>query len=82
MATEGDEFVVPDGWNTYEILSVGHRVRTAINGSVCVDLEDPDGATRGIVALQVHSGGATEIRLRNLRLELDPAPELTTLKSR
>ncbi len=82
VATEGDEFVVPDGWNTYEILAVGHRVRTAINGSVCVDLEDPDGATRGIVALQVHSGGATEIRLRNLRLELDPAPELTTLKSR
>ncbi len=44
-------------------------MKTWLNGKVCVDLEDPKGATRGIVALQLHSGDATEVRFRNLRLE-------------
>ncbi|MAF67239.1 MAG: dehydrogenase [Planctomycetes bacterium] len=80
VATEGDGFIEADGWNTYEILAVGQRVRTVINGQACVDLEDPDGVPRGIVALQVHSGGPTEVRFRNPRLELDPDPELVTLE--
>ena len=65
-------------WNTYEIVAVGHRVLTAINGVPCVDLEDPMGALRGVFALQLHSGGPTKISLRNLRLELDPKLELVT----
>ncbi|HMO65416.1 MAG TPA: DUF1080 domain-containing protein, partial [Verrucomicrobiota bacterium] len=69
----------PGDWNTYEILAVGSRLRTAINGQPCVDLDDPAGARRGILALQLHSGGPMEIRFRNLRLELDPAPELKTV---
>jgi putative membrane-bound dehydrogenase-like protein len=60
--------VVKDGWNRYEIEAKGHHVKTWLNGKACVDLEDPQGATRGIVALQLHSGGATEVRFRNLRL--------------
>ncbi|MDP6538227.1 MAG: DUF1080 domain-containing protein [Planctomycetota bacterium] len=79
VATKGDGFIAADGWNTYEILAVGHHVRTAINGNPCVDLVDPDGALGGVVALQVHSGGPTEIRFRNPRLELDPDPELVTV---
>ncbi len=79
VATEGDGFIVPDGWNSYEILAVGHSVQTAINGHRCVELEDPEGSLRGVVAFQVHSGGPTEVRFRNLRLELDPDPELLTL---
>ncbi len=69
----GEAHVKKGEWNRYEILAVGHRVRTWINGRPCVDLDDPDGARRGIVALQVHSGGPTEVRFRNLRLEpMDP----------
>jgi putative membrane-bound dehydrogenase-like protein len=64
--------VVKDGWNRYEIEAKGHHVRTWLNGKPCVDVEDPNGALRGIVALQLHSGGATEVRFRNLRLELVP----------
>lgn len=75
----GDAHVKPGEWNTYEILAVGSRIRTALNGQPCVDLDDPAGARRGILALQLHSGGPMEIRFRNLRLELDPAPELKTL---
>ncbi len=65
-----EEFVVKDAWNRYEIEARGHHVRLTINGHVCVDLEDPDGALSGIVAPQVHSGGATEVRFRNLVLEV------------
>jgi hypothetical protein len=67
------------GWNTYEIVAVGSRILTAINGKRCVDLDDPAGARRGVLALQVHSGGATVVRVRNMKLELDPKPELTTV---
>lgn len=74
----GEQHVRKDEWNTYEILAVGSRIRTAINGQPCVDLDDPQGARQGVVGLQVHSGGPTEVRFRNLRLELDPAPELKT----
>ena len=70
----GEALVAVDGWNRYEILAVGDHVRTWINGQPCVDLRDPDGARSGIVALQLHSGGPTEVRFRNLRLELDPQP--------
>ena len=31
---------------------------------------DPQGARRGVFALQLHSGGPTEVRYRNLRLEV------------
>jgi len=64
--------VIADGWNLYEIEARGSRVRTWINGKTCVDLDDPAGARRGIVALQIHSGGATEVRFRKLRAELLP----------
>mgnify|MGYP000908255036 CR=1 FL=1 len=44
----------------------------ALNGAPCADLDDAQGAVRGFVALQLHSGGATEVRFRNLVLTLDP----------
>jgi putative heme-binding domain-containing protein len=76
----GESAVVVDGWNRYEIVAVGSRVLTAINGVPCVDLDDPQIARSGVLALQVHSGGATEVRFKDLVLELDPEPVLTTLK--
>ena len=68
----GDGHVRADEWNHYVIEAKGHRVRTWVNDALCVDLVDEPGAMRGIVALQVHSGGATEVRFRNLELSLDP----------
>lgn len=71
----GEAHVKPGDWNTYEIVAKGHHIRTFINGQPCVDIEDPQGSLRGIIALQLHSGGKTEVRFRNLRLEL-PAAEI------
>ena len=67
---DAEKHVKPGEWNTYEIVAVGSRVRTWINGQSCVDLDDPVGARRGVIALQLHSGGATEVRFRNFALEL------------
>ena len=64
-------------WNRYEITAVGSRVQTKLNGKVCVDLADPAGARRGIFALQLHSGGPTEVRFRNFQLELNPKWDFT-----
>jgi hypothetical protein len=59
---------------------VGSKIRTALNGVLCVDMDDPKGARKGIFGLQVHSGGPTEVRFRNFRLELNPKFELKTKK--
>jgi len=67
----GEAHVKP-GWNTYEIRGKGSKIRTWINGQLCVDLEDTGGARRGIFALQLHSGGPTEVRFRNFELTLNP----------
>jgi hypothetical protein len=74
MVERGATRVQLDGWNRYVIECRGSRIRTWLNDEPCVDLDDPTGARRGIVALQVHSGGPTEVRFRGLELEL-LAPE-------
>jgi hypothetical protein len=72
--------VKTDDWNTYEVVAVGHHILTAINGVPCVDLEDPKGELEGLLAVQVHSGGPTEVRFKDFKLEVDPKCELVTVK--
>ncbi len=66
----GEEHVKEGEWNEYVIEAVGSKIKTYINGKLCVDLDDPKGATRGIFALQLHSGGPIEVRFKDLKLEL------------
>ena len=66
----GERHVKLGDWNRYEVVARGHRIQTFINGQPCVDLDDPDGAERGIIAFQLHSGGETEVRFRNMKLEV------------
>jgi putative membrane-bound dehydrogenase-like protein len=66
----GDSYVRINDWNEYKIEAVGDRVRTWINGQLCVDLTDDKIARRGIFALQLHSGGPFEIRFKDIRLEV------------
>jgi hypothetical protein len=77
----GDSCVKTDDWNTYEIVAVGSKIRTALNGQLCVDLDDEKISRRGIIALQVHSGGPTEVRFKDFQLELNPKPELKTAET-
>ncbi|MGH9389666.1 MAG: family 16 glycoside hydrolase, partial [Vicinamibacteria bacterium] len=76
---DGDKFVKKGDWNTYEILAVGSKVRTAINGNLCTDLDDEKIARKGRIAVQVHSGEMTEVRFRNFQFEENPKFELKTV---
>ena len=70
---DGDKFVKKEDWNVYEILAVGNKVRTAVNGNPCTVLDDDQIAKSGRIAPQVHSGGPMEVRFRKFQLELNPA---------
>jgi putative membrane-bound dehydrogenase-like protein len=70
LSSKSGEAYLKPGWNTYEIEAIGSKIRTWINGQLCVDLEDTGGARRGIFALQLHSGGATEARFKDFEIEL------------
>jgi hypothetical protein len=71
----GDQHVKPGEWTDYVIEANGSRIRTWLNGNLCVDLDDPKVARRGIFALQIHSGGPMEVRFKDLRLEVIPPPK-------
>ena len=54
----GEKHVKVDDWNDLRIDAQGSRVRTWINGQLCVDLDDAKMSRRGIFALQIHCGRA------------------------
>ena len=66
----GEKHVKLGEWNRYEVKAVGSKIQTWINGNLCVDLDDPQGAKRGLIGLQLHSGGKTEVRFRNVELKV------------
>ncbi|MCA9137880.1 MAG: DUF1080 domain-containing protein, partial [Planctomycetales bacterium] len=66
----GEQHVKSGDWNQYKVIAKGHHIQTFINGKPCVEMKDPDGATRGIIAFQLHSGGKTEVRFRNMKLDV------------
>lgn len=66
----GEKHVKTDNWNEYEIVAEGPRVRTYLNGKLCVDVTDAKIARRGIFGLQIHAGGPMEVRFKDLKLEV------------
>lgn len=70
--THADKVVQHGEWNRYEILAVGHRVWTAINGTLCVAIDDPKGELSGKIALQIHSGPPQNVQYRIRKLIHDP----------
>ena len=67
--TYADWEELPQDGNRYEIIATGGRIRTALNGAAWLELSDPDGARRGIIAFQLPAGTG-ELRFKDLRLEL------------
>lgn len=66
----GEAHLKSGEWNDYEVSAVGMKIVTKINGQTCVDLDDPDGMRRGVFGLQLHSGGPTEVRYKDIKLEV------------
>jgi len=71
--------VKPGEWNKYEILAVGHRIWTAINGKLCVGVEDPQGELSGKISFQIHGGPPQTVQYRNPVLTHNPQLELVGL---
>jgi len=76
----GEAHVKKGEWNDYEILAVGNRIKTFINGKPCVDFDDPSGPKRGVFAFQVHSGPPMEVRFKDIKLEVDPKSAVSEAK--
>jgi putative membrane-bound dehydrogenase-like protein len=66
----GEKHVKKGEWNTYEIIADGSKIVTKINGNVCVDMDDPPGARQGIIAFQLHAGGATDVYFKDISVKL------------
>ena len=69
-AKGGEAFVQKGEWNRYRIVAKGSRVQTFLNDQLCVDRDDAAAAKQGVLALQLHSGGPTEVRFRKFVLVL------------
>ena len=66
----GEKFVKVGEWNDYSIEAIDGHVTIHINGKVATDFTDAKLPKRGIIALQLHSGEALEVRFKELKLEV------------
>lgn len=63
--------VIPNGWNSYQVMARGPVLIHIINGRVSGMLIDEDPANRdleGLIGLQMHTGAPFKIEYRNLLL--------------
>ena len=66
-APELETVIKPSDWNDLRIKVEGHRHVTYLNGVLMVDFTYPaPGATDGVIALQLHSGGEGRMRFKDL----------------
>jgi putative heme-binding domain-containing protein len=67
----GDEHVKKDDWNDYVVEAKDGDVRITINGKLVTEyLKDAKLARRGVIGFQVHSGGPTDVRFKEIKLEV------------
>jgi hypothetical protein len=59
-----------DGWNSYIIRAKGNRHELYINGVKTCDYMEIDSGipAKGVIAVQVHSGGAAKVEFRDLTI--------------
>ena len=67
LAPELETVIRPDSWNKMRIKVVGNRHIVHLNGTRMIDFTYPSpGATEGVIALQLHSGGEGRMRFKDL----------------
>jgi hypothetical protein len=59
-----------DGWNSYIIRAKGNHHELYINGVKTCDYieKDPKIPAKGVIAVQIHSGGAAKVEFRDLTI--------------
>lgn len=66
-APELETVIKPNDWNDMLIKVEGHRYVVILNGMQMIDFTYPSpGATEGVIALQLHSGGEGRMRFKDL----------------
>ena len=66
-APELETVIRSDGWNEMLIKVEGNRYVTTLNGVQMIDFTYPSpGATEGVIALQLHSGGEGRMRFKDI----------------
>ncbi len=66
-AAELETVLRPDDWNEMLIQVEGNHYRVTLNGVPMLDYTYPTpGATEGVIALQLHSGGEGRMRFKDL----------------
>jgi hypothetical protein len=61
-----------DDWNDYVIIAKSNRLKQFINGKQTVDVIDDcesKALTSGVIALQLHVGGAMKVEFKSIRLK-------------
>ncbi len=68
---QGQRLFKWDDWNQIRVLAQGNHIQIWLNGELRVDYKDeaPESTPEGFFGLQVHSGKATNVRWRNLRVK-------------
>ncbi|MCA9029672.1 MAG: DUF1080 domain-containing protein [Planctomycetaceae bacterium] len=59
-----------DGWNEYVITANGDHITQVLNGVTTVDIDDPEGAKDGIIALQLHRGHNMTISFKDIMIKV------------
>ena len=66
---ENETVVRQDDWNEYLLRVEGNRYVSRLNGVTMVDFTDPNPKSfDGAIALQLHSGGAGNMRFKDIRI--------------
>lgn len=63
--------VKPKGWNDYVITARGNHIEMQLNGTTVVRYEEKqsDISSKGILALQLHTGDAMKARFKNIKIK-------------
>lgn len=66
---KAEKLIKHNDWNDFVITAKGDHVTIDINGTRVIDRVDPKFAKEGIIALQVHTGEAMEVRYKDLEIQ-------------
>ena len=71
--TDFEKTLKKGDWNTYQIRAKGDHIVLKINSQTTVDYHEPDPdpqiARKGIIGLQVHSGGPLKVEVRKIEIK-------------
>lgn len=64
-----EKAVKKDDWNEYVITADGDHIKMELNGVTTVDIQDPEGEKRGVIALQLHRGHDMKISFKDIAIK-------------